>query len=396
MKRLIGRVMVVYVAVMGFSGVSIAYGDDGDITIPCSFDHEKTNNSSQFGSNLWMEYVIETKLLGIPCQIGAIAEGSVLGVSGSAISGHGIIVGTASRQVPVPSAGTWVSKGKHWRGSIIGDIFLGETSNPAEVSAPEEEEPPPPDCPELSTTAPPGGPPVVLYPQVALLLLALMAVSLVRRDARRWAMSGAIAVAIAAALATPLQADEFDPCDPPDSPLLIDTDGDGFQLTNPRNGVAFDLDADGDLEQVGWTKANSDDVWLAMDRNGNGRIDDGSELFGNNTPVYPSGPVVTASNGFDAAQFLEGSCYGGGLRDSRLDRNDAAFTRLLLWRDANHNGISEQDELTPAAQSAIQAISLQYTIENTVKRKNTIRQRAKVDWQNGPRTDIVDVWLAAR
>ena len=73
-------------------------------------------------------------------------------------------------------------------------------------------------------------------------------------------------------------------CQPPNSPLLFDRNGDGFHLTSADEGVLFDIDADGDLDQVAWTRADSGDAWLALDRNGNGVIDDATELFGNLPP----------------------------------------------------------------------------------------------------------------
>jgi hypothetical protein len=92
-------------------------------------------------------------------------------------------------------------------------------------------------------------------------------------------------------------------CCCPVSPIVVDVLGNGFDLTNAFNGVNFDIDADGSVEHLSWTDG-ADDAWLALDRNGNGRIDDGTELFGNFTPQPEMGG---AKQGFIAlAEYASG------------------------------------------------------------------------------------------
>lgn len=126
------------------------------------------------------------------------------------------------------------------------------------------------------------------------------------------------------------------------TPILIDVLGDGLQLTNSRNGILFNI-LPGKLLKIAWTKPNSDDAWLVLDRNENGTVDSGEEMFGNATPQPP--PPPAGKNGFLALAVFDQTANGGN-GDGMINKQDAVFFELRLWQDFNHNGVSESSELS--------------------------------------------------
>jgi len=176
------------------------------------------------------------------------------------------------------------------------------------------------------------------------------------------------------------------------SPILIDVSGSGVELTDAAHGVPFDIWAAGVQVRVGWTNPRSENAWLVLDRNENGRIDDSTELFGNRTAQASSND----RNGFRALAEFDKPANGGN-GDGVIDSSDAVYSKLRLWQDKNHNGISEANELHTLAASGIKSIAL--NVQELRKKDeygNEFRFRAKVtfaDRSDGGGRWAYDVFL---
>ncbi len=166
----------------------------------------------------------------------------------------------------------------------------------------------------------------------------------------------------------------FPACDYSCTPIVLDPFDDGFHLTGFSEGVKFRVAPNGPLLQMSWTDPRWRDGWLVLDRNGNGTIDDLTELFGNMTP-QPSG---ASPNGFRALAVFDDPANGGN-GSGFIDPGDSVYTHLRVWIDGNHDGVSEPEELHTLQDVGIFRISLHYTpLQHKDPEGNTFRYRAKV------------------
>jgi hypothetical protein len=128
-------------------------------------------------------------------------------------------------------------------------------------------------------------------------------------------------------------------------PLIIDLDGDGIELTQIEDGVNFNLWGHGHVQAISWL--NGDDGFLALDRNQNGQIDNGSELFGNTSRDF--------ADGFEDLAQLDSN------NDLLITADDALFAHLMVWQDSNTDGVSTANELMTISSLGIEMIPLTTT-----------------------------------
>lgn len=158
------------------------------------------------------------------------------------------------------------------------------------------------------------------------------------------------------------------------SPIVLDMNGHGFQLTSAEGGVSFDISGTGTPIQMGWIAAGADNAFLALP-GADGLVHSGKQLFGNFTPQ----PASDTPNGF-AALAVYDDPKNGGNGDGIIDSRDAIFASLRLWIDANHDGISQPEELHTLPSLGVNSISLKYKAsEKTDVYGNVFRYRARVN-----------------
>ena len=169
-------------------------------------------------------------------------------------------------------------------------------------------------------------------------------------------------------------------------PLALDLDGNGIRTVaaNQFSGSLFDHDGDGIRTASGWV--GKEDGLLVYDRNGDGIINNGSELFGDATRLKNGG---TAAHGFAALADLDDN------GDGKIDAADKAFSSLRVWRDLNQDGISQEGELLTLEQAKVQSLNTQFRNTNrSLGDGNTLAQEGSYTTTDGQTRQMGDLLLA--
>ncbi len=162
------------------------------------------------------------------------------------------------------------------------------------------------------------------------------------------------------------------------TPIAIDLNGDGVHtVARSASNATFDLLGTGRAIGSGWL--SSEDGFLAVDANGNGKIDSIAELFGG------------ASKG---AGFSQLAGYDSN-RDGVVDAQDAAFGELRIWRDANGNHQTDAGELMTLAQAGVVSLKVAYVELPFVDAQGNLHlERSSATLASGAAADMTDVYFA--
>ena len=169
-------------------------------------------------------------------------------------------------------------------------------------------------------------------------------------------------------------------------PIVFDLNNNGFNPSTLSEGANFDLDCNGMAERINWVQG--DDAFLAYDRNEDGIINDGSELFGDNT-LLANGEK--ALNGFQALAEFDTNA------DGIIDNNDTDFSKLLVWRDADRDGVSDEGELVSLSELGIISIILDYsTLNSNTASGATLGNVSRFVYEDGSESRIAEYWVLSQ
>jgi hypothetical protein len=166
------------------------------------------------------------------------------------------------------------------------------------------------------------------------------------------------------------------------TPIMLDLNGDGIHTLSASSGVNFDLNGTGHAIKGGWVGAH--DGLLVLDRNGDGVVNDGRELFGSGT-LAPDGH--RAGNGYAALALLDAN------HDGVLNAKDADFSKLQVWVDQNQNGVTDAGELHKLAELGIVSMDLHAHAGTQVDNGNLLGLVSSYTTSDGQTKAMADVWL---
>jgi hypothetical protein len=163
---------------------------------------------------------------------------------------------------------------------------------------------------------------------------------------------------------------------------MLQFDDHELTLRGLENGVTFDINGLGRMYRMGWL-GRSSQAWLVWDKNKNGRVDDGSELFGN-TMRMPDGTL--RPDGFAALSYFDEN------RDGRIDRSDSVFSSLRLWFDRNGDTKTDDGELVALETANLETLVLDPRKSNDLdKFGNRILLRSWATMTDGTRVRLLDI-----
>ena len=168
-------------------------------------------------------------------------------------------------------------------------------------------------------------------------------------------------------------------------PLALDLDGDGVETVGLSANIHFDHDGDSFKELSGAIAA--DDGLLVLDLNGDGQIDSGAELFGNNTLLADG---TLAAHGFVALAELDSNS------DGIIDDKDSRYSELRIWRDLDQDGETDDGELFILEDVGVQSLNTAYSEQtDTDASGNEHRQVGSYTTTSGEVRTMTDVWFTS-
>jgi hypothetical protein len=169
------------------------------------------------------------------------------------------------------------------------------------------------------------------------------------------------------------------------SPLVLDLNGDGITTQSINNGVKFDIFGIGEKVQTGWVAGG--DGLLVMDRNHDGSISGGAELFGEGTTLASG---RKAANGYVALNELDANS------DGVISASDATFGELMVWVDANSDGTSANSELHTLSSLGITQLDLKAQSTAEVNNGNVVGLVSNFTTADGNVHQMADVWFSTQ